>query len=121
MLNCHNLSTAGAAAPDTDLGITKPGARQTPFLYFNSTDPRNLSSPAWQRTQGMVHKSAELMMIVEASNNNWFDQTESTKYQGQKPGIFLRRLGARHGKITANGANAFTNIAFFDGHVALYP
>jgi prepilin-type processing-associated H-X9-DG protein len=64
----------------------------------------------------LVRKASELMMIVEAANNNWIDQTDSTTY----PGNFLRRLGARHGKKTADGANAFTNIAFFDGHVALY-
>jgi len=120
MLNCRNLSTTGAIAADPGLGIAKAGTRVTPFLYFNTTDPKTLASPAWQRSQGIVKKSAELMMIVEASNENWFDQTESTKYQGQKPGIFLRRLGARHGKKSANGANAFTNIAFFDSHVALY-
>ena len=37
------------------------------------------------------------------------------------PGNFLRRLGARHGKVSADGANAYTNMAFFDGHVATYP
>jgi prepilin-type processing-associated H-X9-DG protein len=37
------------------------------------------------------------------------------------PGIYMKRLGARHGKKTANGANAYTNMAFFDGHVGLYP
>jgi len=126
MLNMRNLSTTGAAAadPDPDINIAKAGARQTPFLYFNTPDPvklpKSLHSPAWQRHQGQIKKSAELMMIVEASSNNWFDQTESTKYQGQKPGIFLRRLGARHGKVSGNGANAYTNIAFFDGHVALF-
>jgi len=124
MLNCRNLSTSGAVAADPDLQIAKPGARQTPFLYFNTSDPttltKDLRSPAWQRQAGQVKKSAELIMIVEASNKNWFDQTESKKYAGQKPGIFLRRLGARHGKLSGNGANAFTNIAFFDGHVSLY-
>jgi prepilin-type processing-associated H-X9-DG protein len=33
---------------------------------------------------------------------------------------FLRRLAARHGKKTANGLNAWTNLAFFDGHVSSY-
>jgi len=118
MLNSRNLSVTGAIAPDPSLPtpIANAGTRQTPFLYFNSTEPRNLGSPAWQRTINMVRKASELMMIVEASNENWFDQTESTK----KPGNFLRRLGARHGKTTADGANAYTNVAFFDGHVALY-
>ena len=56
-------------------------------------------------------------MIVEATHPNFHDQEESTKY----PGLYLRRLGARHGKVTRDGANAFTNIAFFDGHIGLFP
>jgi len=118
MPNCRNLSVSGAVAADPALLISGPGARQTPFLYFNNNNPANLSSPAWQRTMGQIHKSSELMMLVEASNENWFDQTASTKYPSS---VFLRRLGARHGKLTADGANAFTNFAFFDGHVSLYP
>ena len=33
--------------------------------------------------------------------------------------MWMTTLAARHGKKSANGNNAFTNIAFFDGHVAL--
>jgi prepilin-type processing-associated H-X9-DG protein len=65
-----------------------------------------------------VKKGSELLMIVEASSPNWFDQKESPP---DHPGNFLRRLGARHGKVTPDGANAYTNMAFFDGHVGLYP
>jgi len=43
-------------------------------------------------------------MVVEAADTNWMDQTTSTAF----PTIGLRRLGARHGKRTANGANAWT-------------
>jgi prepilin-type N-terminal cleavage/methylation domain-containing protein/prepilin-type processing-associated H-X9-DG protein len=93
------------------------GARCTPFVSFlSSATQADVDNPAYQRRMSLVRKASELMMIVEAANNNWIDQTDSTTY----PGNFLRRLGARHGKKTADGANAFTNIAFFDGHVALY-
>jgi len=120
MLVSRNLSATGAVAADLNDSpqILKSGARQTAFLYFNSTDPYKLQSPAWQRQLSMVKKTSELMMIVEASNENWFDQAASNTYPNS---VFLRRLGARHGRKTADGANAFTNIAFFDGHVALYP
>ena len=64
----------------------------------------------------MVRRGAEVVMIVEAATPNWMDQSASTTY----PSIKLPRLGARHGKKTANGANAKTNMAFFDGHVSLY-
>jgi len=118
MVTSRNLSGTGAiAASTTDSSITKAGARQSPFLYFNNTDPAKYSDPAWQRTMSMIRKPSEMVMIVEASNENLYDQTESTRY----PGNFLKRLGARYGRKTADGDNAFTNFAFFDGHVGLYP
>ena len=120
MLNCRNLSASSATGEDPYASppVTKPGTRQSAFCYFNTTDSRRLNVTAWNRHLSMVKKSAELMMVVAASNENWFDQTASTNYPNT---VFLRRLGARHGKKTADGANAWTNIAFFDGHVTLYP
>ena len=94
------------------------GGRATPFVSFlSAATATDINNPQLQRRMGLVRKASELMMIVEAANNNWLDQTESKAY----PGNFLVRLGARHGQKTADGANAYTNIAFFDGHVALYP
>jgi prepilin-type processing-associated H-X9-DG protein len=71
----------------------------------------------------MIKRSSEFVMIVESADSNWFDQVLSQKYNGQNgtTANYLNRLGARHGKRTADGANAFTNFAFFDGHVGLYP
>jgi len=117
MLACRNLSTTSAVAADPNESIAKAGARQSPFVYFSDNNASHFTSPAWQRSMSMIRKASEVVMIVEASNENWYDQTESQTY----PGNFLVRLGARHGKKTADGANAFTNIAFFDGHVAQYP
>jgi prepilin-type processing-associated H-X9-DG protein len=37
------------------------------------------------------------------------------------PNINFGRLGARHGLKTPDKRNAFTNFAFFDGHVGLFP
>jgi prepilin-type N-terminal cleavage/methylation domain-containing protein/prepilin-type processing-associated H-X9-DG protein len=126
-LNCRNTSPSNAWAPSsTDSSITARGARVTPFVGFQSGATNNMpliKDPAWQRSIGMVKKSAELLMIVEAADQNWYDQKPSTRY----PGNFLKRLGARHGQRTPEsggkwpGGNAFTNFAFFDGHVALYP
>jgi prepilin-type N-terminal cleavage/methylation domain-containing protein/prepilin-type processing-associated H-X9-DG protein len=108
MLNSRNLSGTGSF-PN--------GRRSTPFLYFNTDTINDLSKPEWGRHRGQVRKAAELVMIIEAADSNWHDQTRSTTY----PNVFLRRMGARHGKKTADGANAFTNLAFFDGHVGLFP
>ena len=110
MLSCRNLSATNK------LG----GGRQTPFIYFNSSKSDELLDSGWQRGMGQVRKASELLMLVEATGTNWFDQSDpqKTEYIGK---IYLRRLGARHGKVTADGANADTNMAFFDGHVATYP
>jgi prepilin-type processing-associated H-X9-DG protein len=108
MLNCRNLSGTNANGK----------TRVTPFVYFNTKDGPTLNDPAWGRSMGQVKKGSELLMLVEATGTNWFDQTASSAYPSS---VFLRRLGARHGKRTADGANADTNMAFFDGHVATYP
>jgi prepilin-type processing-associated H-X9-DG protein len=94
------------------------GTQASPFVWFNSstTTDGTLFLPTLKRTMSMVHRAAELIMIVESSNSNWYDQTASTS----QPSLYLRRLGARHGQKTADGRNAYTNFGFFDGHVALY-
>jgi prepilin-type N-terminal cleavage/methylation domain-containing protein/prepilin-type processing-associated H-X9-DG protein len=104
-------------------GMEWPGGTSaTPFVWFNTDgttqNPALLRDKRLSRTWGCVKRSAELLMVVEAGNPNWHDTTaQSVKY----PGIYMTRLGARHGQKTADGANAWTNMAFFDGHVALFP
>jgi len=115
MLNCRNLSDSNN--PDK-LNAT----RRTPFVYFNTADGSVMKQNGWQRGMGLVKKGSELLMLVEATNPNWFDQgdpssTTAPQYIGK---VYLRRLAARHGKVSADGANAQTNMAFFDGHVATY-
>ncbi len=92
------------------------GAAAAPFCWFNSqTTPASLALPGAQRNLSMVRKPAELIMIVEASNPNWYDPSN-----GASTGNYLPRLGARHGTRTADKKNALTNFAFFDGHVSPY-
>jgi prepilin-type N-terminal cleavage/methylation domain-containing protein/prepilin-type processing-associated H-X9-DG protein len=109
MLNCRNQSDTNKVG----------GGRQTPFIYFDKTSPADaeLNSSAWGRSMSQVKKSSEMLMIVEATGTNWFDQAASKAYPNT---VFLRRLGARHGRRSADGANAQTNMAFFDGHVGTY-
>ena len=96
------------------------GSRQSPFVWFNSTTtPDIVKSRENSRVLSMVKKSSEMIMVVEAANPNWYDQVSSTT-KGTET-TWLRRLGARHGKKSKEGLNAWTNIAFFDGHVASYP
>jgi hypothetical protein len=107
------MLTSRNTSDSNKLGSTKV----TPFMYFNTNNPLVLSDKGFQRNLSMVRRSAELVMIVEATNPNFYDQTVSTRY----PNVAGKRLGARHGKKTRDGANAFWNLAFFDGHVGLYP
>jgi prepilin-type N-terminal cleavage/methylation domain-containing protein len=110
MLTSRNTSGTNA------LGSTKV----TPFMYFNvgSGSASFLSDPKWQRSLSQIRRSAEVVMLVEAANPNWYDQTASTTYPNT---ICGKRMGGRHGKKSGDGANAYWNLAFFDGHVALYP
>ena len=102
-------------------GMEWPGGNSaTPFVWFNTanTTPASLTDARLRRTTGVVKRGAELIMVAEAANPNWHDPAGGS---GKYPGLFLKKLAARHGKRTADGANAFLNFAFFDGHVSLYP
>jgi prepilin-type N-terminal cleavage/methylation domain-containing protein/prepilin-type processing-associated H-X9-DG protein len=112
-----NSRTALNSSGGTITAMLLPGGKQAaPFVWFNSTTtPQNVQDPGLNRHMGLVRKPSELIMIVEASNANFYDQTAVGN-----PPLNMRRLGARHGKKTADGRNAFTNFAFFDGHVGLY-
>ena len=99
------------------------GSSATPFVWFNTAgtqaNPAVLKDQKFKRVLSLVKKSSDMVMIVEAPNPNWHDGAASTKFGNA---IRLRRLAARHGKKSApDGANAMTNMAFFDGHVAIYP
>jgi prepilin-type N-terminal cleavage/methylation domain-containing protein/prepilin-type processing-associated H-X9-DG protein len=114
MLNSRVANSVGA--------MKLPGGKQaSPFVWFNTAgtqgDPTILKDPGYQRSISIVRKSSELIMIVEAANPNWYDQNVPP---APIPEMHLRRLGARHGKKTGDGYNAFTNFAFFDGHVSMY-
>jgi prepilin-type processing-associated H-X9-DG protein len=98
-------------------GMKLPGgSAASPFVWWNSTTTAaSLQDPSFQRTLAVVRKPAELIMIVEASNPNFYNPT--TTFTNCPFG----RLGARHGQKTLDKRNAFTNFAFFDGHVGLFP
>jgi prepilin-type N-terminal cleavage/methylation domain-containing protein/prepilin-type processing-associated H-X9-DG protein len=87
-------------------------ARATPFVWLSSDG--DLQDNRLHRNQALVHKGAEVVMLVEANNYNWIKKSTSTGVH------LLNRLAARHGKPTNDGTNAYANFAFFDGHVAPY-
>ena len=85
---------------------------------LGGTPLTNVASPNYMRTLAMVRKSSVLVMIAEAGDPNWVTQS---KVIYKLKNHYASRLGARHGKKTIDGTNAYTNFAFFDGHVALFP
>ncbi|HTW94522.1 MAG TPA: prepilin-type N-terminal cleavage/methylation domain-containing protein [Tepidisphaeraceae bacterium] len=108
--------------------ISEGGTEVAPFMGFQSNGTAAyLSAPDWQRSLSEVRKSENLIMIIEGSNDNWCDQTSTATYtpplycSGNGLPIIVARLAARHGQKTADGLNAYTNMAFFDGHVATVP
>jgi len=118
----YMLTSRVQTGSNSAAGMGGSGNKVAPFVYLNNatSDPTSanwIGAPAWQRNLSMVRRSAEVVMIVEAASANWMDQGASQKYPGS---IFCPRMAARHGKKTADGANAKTNLAFFDGHVALF-
>ena len=99
------------------------GDRITPFMGWQSGS-RTAAGQAktkdgkFQRKLSMIKKAADVVMMIEAADQNWWDQNPSAQYGNLAQ---CKRMGARHGKAHGpDGIYAYTNFAFFDGHVALY-
>jgi len=94
------------------------GARAAPHVYYRNVG--DLANPGFGRKLSFIKKSSVMVMVVESADQNYLDQAFQP-YPNPPGGCYLARLGARHGKRTANGMNAYSNFAFFDGHVSLLP
>jgi len=126
-LNCRQDGFASNYTPGfVDGHSTQYGAQYNPpFVYFQSTNDQygnteqtDIADPKYSRTISMIRHTAVMAMVCEASGINWNTQTSATVN-----GVvhYCQGLGARHGQLSPDGTNAFTNIAFFDGHVSLVP
>jgi prepilin-type processing-associated H-X9-DG protein len=92
----------------------------SPFMDFTSaTTDADIGNVGYQRTISLIKKSAVVIMLAEAADPNWSDKTPHT--YGSNPPFLLVRLGARHGQLSVDKLNAYTNICFMDGHVSLFP
>jgi prepilin-type N-terminal cleavage/methylation domain-containing protein/prepilin-type processing-associated H-X9-DG protein len=124
MLN--NRQTGYASNFTPGFNTTQYGAQfNPPFVYFvTGTDKLGESEQAdivdgkYSRTLSMIRHSAVMVMVVEAASINFVTQTASVV---NGVSHYAPRLGARHGDTTPDGTNAFSNMAFFDGHVSLVP
>ena len=115
---------SGFASDDPISGTNNP-----PFIYFDSlkngvppaTAPGmagQLQCPAYSRTISNIRKSAVVVMLGEADAINWVDNGDHPRNGHDQYAV---RMGARHGQISSDKNNAYMNLAFFDGHVALFP
>jgi len=119
----------GMAWPNASFGeddsVDSKGLGASPFIsgvaastkWTTTSVTKAICSRDFTRTVTQIRHSANMAMLVEANSFNWMDQTVSTKY----PAVYCVQLAARHGQKTSDGANAYTNIAFMDGHVATFP
>jgi prepilin-type N-terminal cleavage/methylation domain-containing protein/prepilin-type processing-associated H-X9-DG protein len=113
-----------------------PGrVNNAPFVFFDKTSApvlTALSSSVYTRNLSMIRHSAVMCMIAEASSPQWLLEGNGgpknpppapaapkvTYTNGES--MYLCTIAARHGQVSSNGNNAFTNIAFFDGHVSSF-
>jgi prepilin-type N-terminal cleavage/methylation domain-containing protein/prepilin-type processing-associated H-X9-DG protein len=120
-LNCRQTGYSSNYNPS--FGPSPYGAEYNPpFVVFGypsqpdklgETTAQAIADPKYSRNLSLIRHSAVMVMVVEASNILW-------NAQGSSP-HWAPRIGARHGQQTADRTNAYTNLAFFDGHVALFP
>jgi prepilin-type processing-associated H-X9-DG protein len=92
-----------------------PGGNMSALLNYSGLAGRNMS---------MIRHTSVMVMLAEADYVNWVDNgTSNSGFKSPLNGNieYMPRLGARHGQKSDGGNNAFSNFAFFDGHVALLP
>ncbi|HTW93835.1 MAG TPA: prepilin-type N-terminal cleavage/methylation domain-containing protein [Tepidisphaeraceae bacterium] len=95
----------------------------TPFLWFQQNSSSNhggsgniandLNNSNFRRNISQVIHPDKLAMILEGNSTDMLYHTGGSN-------SLTPRLAARHGDRTSTGYDAYTNIAFFDGHVALF-
>jgi prepilin-type N-terminal cleavage/methylation domain-containing protein/prepilin-type processing-associated H-X9-DG protein len=116
-LNCRQT---GYVSNYTTGGLNNP-----PFVWFVAptdnlgiTTAADLSNMQYRRKITQITHTETMVMIGESANLFWVSNTTSTVN-----GVvhYAPSVGARHGARTSDGTNAYTNFAFFDGHVALFP
>jgi hypothetical protein len=111
-----NSRTNSSAQNDPTTGAKK---KVSPFMDFiSSATDATIVDPKFKRKISMITKSSVVVMVAEATDPNWVDQTMTTMPDG-KSVRYIRRIGARHGKKTIDGYDAFTNVCYFDAHVEL--
>jgi prepilin-type N-terminal cleavage/methylation domain-containing protein/prepilin-type processing-associated H-X9-DG protein len=130
-LNCRQAGYASMWDPSFPNTDAYGAQYNPPFVVFGYSQPGTASpnestlaevaDARYSRTLSMIRHSAVMVMVVEASNVIWNAQGNNPAVTPPTPVHDAPRIAARHGQRTTDGTNAYTNVAFFDGHVALFP
>ena len=116
--------------PPTPAYLGQVGAPNAdpPFLWYHPSDTSadmELASSLYRRTLTNVRRPSQLVMLLESNSPNTTYGTITAATLSM-----TERIGARHGQSVTNRiskavggppTDASTNMAFFDGHVALFP
>jgi len=103
------------------------GSCAAPFVFFDKTAGpvlQSMAKPGYTRKASFVRHSSTMCMIGEAAVLQWVLGSNTTPPamvttpKGEQ--MWMPTIAARHGRVTTNGQNAYTNIAFMDGHVSLF-
>jgi prepilin-type N-terminal cleavage/methylation domain-containing protein/prepilin-type processing-associated H-X9-DG protein len=100
------------------------GLGATPFVSYTgwvigsgTSLKAAMANPLLSRKITEIRHSANMVMFIEADSFNWTDQSASDP---KNPNIDVVQLAARHGNKSPDKQNAYTNIAFMDGHVGFF-
>ena len=107
------------------------GTNSAPFIFFDVTKgpvggpTGQLQFGGYRRNMSEVRHSALMAMLCESGSLAWLMGGTGTSPAAGPPTngetCWMPALAARHGQVSSNGNNAYTNIAFFDGHVDSLP
>jgi prepilin-type N-terminal cleavage/methylation domain-containing protein/prepilin-type processing-associated H-X9-DG protein len=129
---CAVSSGSRTAFVGGDSSANQP-PNDAPFVFFDQSkngkpSPEagtgmggQMALPQYTRKVSRVKHSNLMCMVAEAAYLNWvlggtaFNPVNNVT-NGES--MWMTCLAARHGRISGNGNNASTNMAFFDGHVA---
>lgn len=124
----HAVVTSYGLSVNNDITASK-ASTVTPYINFKTPGAGVLGNAKWTRTLSMIHKSSITIMLLESGGVS--DPWTATTGAYQVGGITysVTRVAARHGQrfntavgggTSITGSDAYTNIAFFDGHVGEY-
>jgi prepilin-type N-terminal cleavage/methylation domain-containing protein/prepilin-type processing-associated H-X9-DG protein len=118
-LNAHNISNGnilGNAGSDS-------GGGATPFVQWNKTGALGqtpLMPGGYNRKLSFVGAPGRMVLALETSNESWDTNNPALVTVNDISGATSHafRLAGRHGDVLNGGQDGFTNMAYFDGHVA---